>query len=94
MSEPCQCDPIGSGEEHCNGGCVRRQHAAIRGAIVSANDAWQSLEKATGWRADHARLLLRRLLWVLTNEDRELCAERPTPSFLQPLVVASARDEP
>lgn len=24
MSEPCRCDPVGSGEEYCNGGCALR----------------------------------------------------------------------
>ena len=95
MSELCQCDPIGSGEEHCNGGCSRRQHASIRRTIVSLNGAWRDLEPAEGERAATARLLLRHALEVLCSEDREHCAKEPTPNFLQPLISRAAmQDQP
>ena len=34
LGKPCKCNPIGSGEEYCNGGCeMREEIARLRAAL-------------------------------------------------------------
>ena len=34
IHEPCKCDPVGSGEEFCNGGCELREQLAAAQAEI------------------------------------------------------------
>lgn len=74
MRQPCRCDPLGSGEEYCNGGCELR--ALLRQALLWIKD-FHSFLDAGDPDACHTRIWIETTTKILEAPHASPASESP-----------------